>query len=101
MTCCEPVAVRSENRYGVINATLHAPDCPYGAGLPFRGDLTPSSPRPELPKTYSMNAAVAHWQDTPVGHDCDVCRYVDAHLDDDDDHRESIADTSPDEVVGS
>jgi hypothetical protein len=98
MTCCEPVTYRRENRYGPITSQMHAPNCPYGAGFPFRGDLTPTKSRPSLPPSISPNDAMAHWMQAPSDCTCAKCQYVEAHLDDDDDRRESIADTSDDEV---
>ena len=101
MTCCEPVEIRSANRYGPTPATVHAPECEYAPGLPYRGDLTPEPDRQvELP-TVHVNEAIAHWLSAPVGHDCDRCRYVDAHLDDEDDERASIADTYDDTPVAT
>jgi hypothetical protein len=98
MTCCEPEAYRREHRYGIINATVHGPHCPYAPGHPYRGDLTPQD-KPTLPESVKPSQAMAHWMKAPTGCECAMCQYVDAHLDDEDDYRESIVDTSDDPVV--
>ena len=98
MACCEPIPYVNKNRYGTINAMVHAPHCPYAPGHPFRGDLTPQD-KPTLPESVKPAEAMKHWMDASSDCGCAMCLYVDAHLDDDDDRRESIVDTSDDPIV--
>lgn len=95
--CCEPEEYWSSNRYGRWKVKVHGPKCPYAPGHPWRRDFTPLD-KPTLPESVPPSLAMAHWMDAPSDCQCALCLYVEAHLDDEDDQRESIVDTSDDPI---
>jgi hypothetical protein len=92
MACCEPEVERHENRYGVWTTKTHSLDCPYSPRSVWRGDATPA-PKPEIPEGVAPQKAMQHWMTAPVDHDCEMCAYIENHLDDEDDLRIPIVDT--------